>query len=247
MQTPVLIKVGGHQINDAEFLTELAATIRELAAPVIVVHGGGVEITQMQQVMGVQPRYVNGLRFTDETSLSTVEMVLCGVVNKRVVRVLLNAGVDALGMSGVDRGLIRARPIAEDMGYTGEIVSVRGEIIRELLAQGVTPVISPVCLGEDSNFNVNADHVAGAVAAAVGASQIVFLTNVEGVLIGEERAERLAEAHANDLINNGTIFGGMIPKVKTALEVLNAGVPQAAITNLTGLRSHGGTVFVREA
>lgn len=246
MNQPVLIKVGGHQINDAAFLAELAEIIRGFPAPVIVVHGGGKEISDMQKLMGIEPRYVNGLRYTDEPSLTMVEMVLCGVVNKRLVRYLIGARVDALGMSGVDRGIVRGRKIAEDMGFTGEVTQVRGDLLLDLLAQGTTPVISPVCLGEDSNLNVNADHVAGAVAAAVGASQIIFLTNVEGVLIGEERAARLAHDHASALIDDGTIFGGMIPKVRTALSVLDSGVPQAAITNLTGLRTHGGTVFVRK-
>lgn len=244
---PVLIKVGGHQIRDEPFLTELAAIIKDFSAPVIVVHGGGKEITDMQQLMGIEPRYVNGLRYTDEVSLAMVEMVLCGVVNKRLVRYLMQSGVDALGMSGVDRGLVRGRRIADDMGFTGEVTQVRGDVLMDILAQGLTPVIAPVCLGEDSNLNVNADHVAGAIAAAVDASQIVFLTNVEGVLIGEERAARLAQEHASRLIDDGTIFGGMIPKVKTALSVLDSGVSQAAITNLDGLRTHGGTVFVRDA
>lgn len=247
MNSPVLIKVGGHQISDHEFLAELAAIIKGFPAPVIVVHGGGKEISDMQKLMGIEPRYVNGLRYTDKDSLAMVEMVLCGVVNKRLVRYLMNAGVDALGMSGVDRGLVRGRKIAGDMGYTGEVTQVRGDVLMEMLLQGLTPVIAPVCLGEDSNLNINADHVAGAVAGAVGASQIVFLTNVEGVLIGEERAARLAHDRASDLIDNGTIFGGMIPKVKTALSVLESGVPQVAITNLTGLRTHGGTVFVKDA
>lgn len=245
---PILIKIGGNEIDDPAFLRELAATIGDFNMPVVIVHGGGKEITQLQQMMGITPQYVDGLRVTDAPSLAVVEMVLCGLVNKRLVRTLVNAGVDAIGMSGVDQGLVRAvqmRHDHHDMGFTGEIVHVRGEVISDLLLRGITPVIAPVCLGDDAptNYNVNADHVAGAIAAAIQAERIVFLTNVEGVLVNHQRVAQITEAQAHSLIEDGTISGGMIPKVKTALSVLRSGVSQAAITDLTGLKSHGGTVF----
>lgn len=248
MQNPVLIKIGGHEIADHDFLSNLAVTVREIDAPVIIVHGGGVEISTMQQTMGITPQYVDGVRVTDAESLAVVEMILCGVVNKRLVRYLMHAGVDAAGMSGVDRGLVRAVQMPE-MGFTGAVRAVRAEILQGLLAQGVTPVIAPLCLGSDEavTYNVNADHVAGAVAAAVNAARVVFLTNVEGVLVAGERVKSLDVAAAQGLIADGTIYGGMIPKVKTALHTLEGGVPQAVITNLQGLRTHGGTVFVPEA
>jgi acetylglutamate kinase len=173
-------------------------------------------------------------------------MVLCGVVNKRLVRYLLAGGVDALGVSGVDRGLVRAEKMphpTEDMGFTGRVVSVRGDVLRQWLSQGITPVIAPVCLGEGSNYNVNADHVAGAVAGSVEASRVVFLTNVEGVLVDGQRVATLSPEQAEMLITNGTIFGGMIPKVRTALHALDEGVPEAVITNLAGLKAGTGTVF----
>lgn len=247
---PIVIKIGGNEIDDPAFLHQLAATIHELQTPVVIVHGGGKEISQLQQVMGITPQYVDGLRVTDAPSLAVVEMVLCGLVNKRLVRVLVNAGVDAVGMSGVDRGLVRAvkmRHDHHDMGFTGKIVHVSAQVITDVLAQGITPVIAPVCLGDDAptNYNVNADHVAGAIAAVIQAERVVFLTNVEGVLVDGAPVAQLTEAQAQALIADGTIFGGMIPKVKTALGVLQTGVPQAAITNLTGLKSHGGTVFTR--
>ena len=245
---PVVFKIGGHEIADAAFLSALATTISQLNAPAIIIHGGGPEITQLQQLMGIVPRYVNGVRITDEPSMAVVEMVLAGVVNKRLVRHLIDAGVDAVGLSGVDRGLLRAVKMAhpdEDMGFTGHITHVRGDVLRDLLAQGVTPVIAPVCLGEDRpvTYNVNADHVTGAVAAAVRARQVVFLTNVEGVLVDGQPMPQLDTARVDQLIAQGTIFGGMIPKVTSALDVLKSGVPQAVITNLAGLTSHGGTVF----
>jgi len=247
MEKPVLIKISGHQLDDDHFLTDFATFIRNYPTPVIVVHGGGAEITRMQQMMGIEPLYIDGLRVTDAESLAMVEMVLCGVVNKRLVRHLVNAGVEAMGMSGVDRGIVRGRKLSIDMAFTGTVTSVKGDLLLDLLNQGITPIIAPVCLGEDSNLNVNADTVAGAVAVAVGASQTIFLSNVEGVLLEGQHLPQLTENQARDLIANGTVFGGMIPKVTTALDLLNAGVPQVKITNLVGLKKHGGTVLISDA
>ena len=133
----------------------------------------------------------------------------------------------------------------QDMGFTGEVVSVRGEVVLDLLTQGITPVISPVSLGEETNFNVNADHVAGALAAAINASRVVFLTNVEGVLVDNQVVNTLSPDQTQRLIDEGTIFGGMIPKVKTALHALETGVHSTVITNLKGLAIGGGTVFAK--
>lgn len=246
---PIVIKIGGNEIDDPNFLLQLAPTIKGLNTPTVIVHGGGREISNLQKVMGIEPRYLDGVRITDEPSLAIVEMVLCGTVNKRLVRHLLADGIDALGLSGVDRGLVRAEKMPHptvDMEFTGEVKSVRGEILMDLLKQGITPVIAPVSLGSDQHsYNVNADHVAGAVAQAIGASKVVFLTNVEGVLMNNEVTKTLTREKTQDLIADGTIFGGMIPKVQTALAALDSGIPQAVITNLTGLKTHGGTVFTR--
>lgn len=246
---PVVIKVSGHELDAPAFLDGLAAAVAALGEPALIVHGGGKEISTLQQRMGIEPRYVDGVRVTDAESLALVEMVLCGAINKRLVRRFIAAGVDALGLSGVDRGLVRAEKMqgmGRDMGFTGEVIAVRGDVLTGLLAQGVTPVLAPICLGPDSAYNVNADHVAGAVAAAIGASRIVFLTNVEGVLVNDAVVPGLSPEQVDTLIDDGTIFGGMIPKVRTALHALDSGVPQVVITNLTGLRSGGGTAFQRE-
>ncbi len=243
---PIVLKVSGHELDDAAFLQGLADVIAALDTPVVVVHGGGKEISTLQQQMGIEPRYVDGLRITDEPSLKLVEMVLCGSINKRLVRIFLAAGVDALGLSGVDRGIVRAEQMqvpGHDMGFTGSITTVRPEPLLELLAAGVTPVVAPICLGPDSAYNVNADHVAGAIAAAIGAARIVFLTNVEGVLVNGQVAPVLTPADVQALIADGSIYGGMIPKVTTALGALDGGIAQAVITNLNGLRAGGGTVF----
>lgn len=250
MQAPIVIKIGGHELEDELFLTDLAGIIREMSTPVVIVHGGGKEISRLQGQMGIEPRYIDGVRVTDDRSLALVEMVLCGTVNKRLVRYLVAGGVEAFGLSGVDLGLVRAQKMVHptvDMGFTGEVAAVRGEVLLDMLQRGLTPVIAPICAGPDSAYNVNADHVAGAVAAAIGAQKIVFLTNVEGVLIDNHPVMSLTPERTNTLIADGTIFGGMIPKVRMALHALDGGISQAVITNLTGLKTHGGTVFEYEA
>ena len=249
MPAPIVIKISGHELDSPDFLAELAATLKHFDTPVVIVHGGGKEITALQTRLGIEPRYVDGLRITDAESLALVEMVLCGTVNKRIVRTLVNAGIDAVGLSGVDGGLVSADKMTHesvDMGYTGEVTAVRVDLLVDMLDQGVTPVIAPICLGEDTNFNVNADHVAGAVAAALEAERLVFVSNVEGVLKDGAVIPQLTPNQVGEMIADGTIFGGMIPKVKTALESLAEGVAQAVITNLKGLSSGGGTVFAEK-
>lgn len=243
-----VLKIGGHTIAEPAFLTQLARIVADMPAPPVIVHGGGREISTMQQKLGLEPVYVDGVRVTDNQTLSVVTMVLCGTVNKRLVRYLVNSGVDALGLCGVDRGLIQAQAMQHDgmdMGFTGEVTAVRADLLHEMLSAGITPVIAPVCGGTDTDYNVNADHVAGAVAAALDAERLVFLTNVEGVLKDGTLLPELTDVQTDVLITKGVIHGGMIPKVETALHALNTGVSQAVITSLTGLVSHGGTVFRR--
>jgi acetylglutamate kinase len=132
------------------------------------------------------------------------------------------------------------------MGLTGTITAVRGEVVMELLRQGITPIIAPVSLGENTSYNVNADHVAGALAVAVQAQRLVFLSNVSGVLLKRKVVPSLTIARAETLIAGGRIFGGMIPKVRTALHAIDDGVYTAVITDLAGLKTGGGTVFTRD-
>ena len=130
-----------------------------------------------------------------------------------------------------------------DMGFTGEVNAVNAEVICQMLADGITPVVAPLCLGPDCAFNVNADHVAGALAVAIEARRIVFLTNVPGVLQEGELLEELDASQTRELVGSGIIHGGMIPKVETALQALETGVPQALVTDLNGLRQNTGTLF----
>ena len=242
--TKLIIKIGGNDIDDAAFLEAFVAAVKRLPALPVLVHGGGKEIGQLQTALGGEPRFVSGLRVTDSIALAAAEMVLCGSVNTRLVAALVAAGIDAQGLSGVDRGLIRVRKVQHtegDLGFVGTPVAVRGEVISGLLTAGVVPVIAPISLGPDSTYNVNADEAAGAVAAALGDAEVVFVTNVPGVLVGGAFAERLDVQQVNDLIGSGIITGGMIPKVRSALAALGAGVRAARITNLAGLASGAGT------
>ena len=164
-------------------------------------------------------------------------------MNKRITLALLQHGVDAQGLSGVDRGLLRVQPWGEDMGRVGRIVDVRVEVLSALFAMGVVPVVSPISQGAEGSYNVNADHAAGAIAAALNAEYAMFLTNVPGVLVGRDIAPRLTVTQAQDLIARGVIHGGMIPKVNAALDAVRRGVRKAIITNLGGLETGTGTVF----
>ncbi len=242
---PIVIKIGGNDLEQPGFIDDLARSVAALQqqTPCILVHGGGQAINRLQKQLGLEPVYVNGQRVTDDASLAVAEMMLSGSVNKALTMALLRAGVDALGLSGVDRGLLQVEPWGEGMGRVGRIVSVRADVLLGLCEQGVVPVVSPISLGPDGRYNVNADHAAGAIAAALHAAHATFLTNVPGVKIGAEVAPYLTVAQAQELIAQGVITGGMIPKVQAALAAIGSGVQKAIITDLPGLSAGTGTVF----
>ncbi len=246
-----LLKIGGNEMGDPGFLSGLAATLSAMAEQTVVVHGGGKAIAELQARLGLEEKKVDGLRVTDAESLEVTQMVLSGQSNKLLVGALLAGGVDAVGLSGVDGGLLRCvkkhHPSA-DLGFVGQIVEVRTELIHALLGQGWTPVISPVSLGTDGQiYNVNADEAAGAMAAALGASALNFVSNVPGVLDGHVRLlADLTVEQARSFIDSGIIHSGMVPKVQAALAVIGQGVPQVRIVDLAGLAKGGGTKFSRD-
>jgi acetylglutamate kinase len=246
-----VIKIGGNEMNAPGFLPELARQIATLAAAesLVVVHGGGQEIAALQSRLGIEPVKIDGLRVTDAESLAVAQMVLSGHTNKAVVVALLAAGLDAVGFSGVDGGMLRCRkkthPTA-DLGLVGEITTVRADMLNQFVTHGILPVISPISLGKDGQtYNVNADEAAGAIAAALAARTLDFVSNVPGVLYNDHILLELSPPEAEALMADGTINGGMIPKVRTALEALGRGVPQVRIVDLAGLSGGGGTVFSR--
>jgi acetylglutamate kinase len=250
---PILVlKIGGNQVEDEEYLDGFVAAVRKLLAnhALIVVHGGGKEIASLHDRLQVPFETVEGLRVTGEESLQLVEMVLNGTVNTRLVRRLVNAGVDAIGLSGVDVGLVRVTPLAvngRSLGRVGRVRNVNGEALLQLLDLELTPVISPLSLGEDGlAYNVNADHVATGVALAVQASRLVFVSNVPGVQVTGRTVRALTIGQIEALIEDGYITGGMIPKVRSAMDAVTSGAHQAVITDLAGLASGEGTAVIRE-
>jgi acetylglutamate kinase len=244
-----VLKIGGNQLDDPAFVAGMAVAVRVMVAagtPPVIVHGGGRAIRALQERFGIQPRTIGGLRVTDEQTMALVMMALIGSANVSLVAALTGAGVEAQGFSGADRGLLRSRQLTHpggDLGRVGRIVSVRAGVIRAALAEGVVPVIAPVALAEDGGFhNVNADQAAGAVAAALGAGRVIFLTDVPGVLRDGSRLERMARAEAEALISGGIARDGMAVKIGAALDALAAGVARAVITDLAGLSAGEGTV-----
>ncbi len=243
----LVLKIGGNEIDDPSFLGEFAHTIAALDESPVIVHGGGKEIADLQVRMGLTPQFVEGLRVTDEASLAIAEMVLSGRVNKRIVAALLQAGADAVGVSGVDFGLVRVEKMqhpAGDLGRVGRVVSVRGDVLRDFVERHIIPVISPISLGPEGSYNVNADSVACAVASALNADAVVFVTNVAGVIRDDRVIPSLTRREAEALIKSQVIRGGMVPKVRAALEAIANGACACRITNLEGLTNQSGTLFV---
>jgi acetylglutamate kinase len=201
--------------------------------------GGGPEITRMLDRVGIETRFVKGLRITDSDTMEIVEMVLAGRANKTLVTMIGTAGGSAVGLSGKDAGLLRARRLnaGVDLGLVGEVVEVQGRIIQTISEAGHIPVIASVGLGEaGESLNLNADHAAGVLAAALGASKMIILTDVPGVIRDDGRPDgtpalisSLTAAEARRLIADGTIRRGMIPKVEACLAALDRGVPSAHI------------------
>ncbi len=251
----VVLKVGGNELDDDTFLFGLvkavAAVIAEGHFPVIV-HGGGKAVTELGAKLGIAEQRIEGLRVTDEASLDVAEMVLSGLMNKRIVRLLVNAGIRAAGISGVDDGTIYVEKMWHplgDLGRVGEVRDVDDYLLRTLINAKIVPVVSPISFGalDALSYNVNADHAATAIAAKLGAIKLVFISNVPGILVAGRVVRAVTAGQAESWIDEGIIFGGMIPKVRSAIEAVRGGVAQAVITNLAGVQDGTGTGIIGAA
>ncbi|MBI2775791.1 MAG: acetylglutamate kinase [Chloroflexi bacterium] len=220
MSETVVIKLGGTTIAEqAQVLDEVAAIARR--RPVILVHGGGKRLTEWLDRMGVVSQWRGGLRVTDAASLEVAAAVLRGVINSELVSGLRALGVDAVGLSGVDGGLLIAERI-EELGFVARVVGLRRDLLDALMVAGQVPVVAPLARDENGIVcNVNADDVAAGLAAGIGARQLVLLTDVDGVRDEAGRKlDTLTAAEAQSLIDAGVIAGGMVPKVRAALGAL---------------------------
>lgn len=245
----VVVKFGGHAMGDAALGKAFAEdiTLLKLAGlNPVVVHGGGPQINAMLAKLDIKSEFAGGMRITDKKTVEIVEMVLAGSINKEIVQTIQEAGGRAIGLTGKDGNMVTVERLKRtvvdpdsniekvvDLGFVGEPKTVRTEVLDVLKRSEIIPVLAPVCPGEDGEtYNVNADTFAGAIAGALQATRVLFLTDVPGVLDkNKQLIKELSRAEAQRLIDEGVITGGMIPKVETCFEALDRGVEAAVILN----------------
>jgi len=245
----VVIKYGGHAMGDTEMSRLFARDVvllRQVGLNPIVVHGGGPQIGSLLDRLGVKSEFIDGLRVTDQETVEIVEMVLAGSINKSIVSAISEAGGRAVGLCGKDSSLIRAKKLKRtkrdpdsnieqvlDLGLVGEPAEIDPFILKSLESSEITPVIAPIGVGPNGEtLNINADTVAGALAAAIGAKRLLMLTDVSGVLNQDgELIVDMTASEAREAIADGTISGGMIPKVETCLNAVANGVEAAVISD----------------
>ncbi|MEE1212403.1 MAG: acetylglutamate kinase [Treponema sp.] len=235
----VVVKYGGNAMLNEDLkqaVMEDIVLLNTIGIKVVLVHGGGPEINHMLDRVGKESKFVDGLRYTDAETMEIVQMVLTGKLNKDIVGILLQKGGKAVGLSGVDTGLIRAKKTDKDLGFVGDVTEVNPDILVSLLDKGFIPVVSTVALGEqgDSNrYNINADTAAAKIAVALKAEKFVQLTNVPGVLRNIDDPstliKRIEKTAIGSLKATGIIAGGMIPKIDCCLTALEGGVPRTHI------------------
>jgi acetylglutamate kinase len=246
-----VIKIGGRPQLDPALPAAVAAAQRAAPGSLLVVHGGGDEVSTLQRLYGVEARFAGGRRVTSATDLAIIRMALSGSANKRLVSALVGAGVSAIGLSGEDGALLTADPLdPEQYGHVGAPAAVNIALLRHLLDAGYLPVLSPVSRSTDqtigSTLNVNGDDAAAAIAAALGADELLLVSDVAGVLSGDRPVPSLSPDEAQRLIGDGTARGGMAAKLQAALSALDGGVQRVRISDIAAITdAHRGTVLTR--
>ncbi|NWH07488.1 MAG: acetylglutamate kinase [Alphaproteobacteria bacterium] len=245
----IVVKYGGHAMGGSVAANHFAQDLvlmKQTGIDPIVVHGGGPQIGQMLERLSIKSSFVDGLRVTDKDAIDVVEMVLTGSINKQIVSAINGAGGRAVGLSGKDGNLIIARKIdrlrkdpqtgAEervDLGFVGDPETVNPEVLETIVGSDLIPVIAPIGVGQEGEtYNINADTVAGAVASAIGAERLILLTDVTGVMDKQGNViPKLTISDCRRLMNDGTISGGMIPKIQTCIDAVEAGVGAVVIVD----------------
>ena len=234
----IVIKYGGNAMLDDQLRSSFARDLvlmNLVGIKPIIVHGGGPQIGELLSRVGKESHFIDGMRVTDDETMNIVEMVLGGSVNKEIVSRLNSHGGKAIGLTGKDASLIKAEKLvtesSKDLGYVGKVTAINGEVLRFLSDKNYIPVIAPIGVGEDgTSYNINADLVASRVAEVMQAEKLIFLTNTIGLLDkGGTLLTGLNAKSVDELIKNGTISGGMLPKISSALEAVAAGVNRVHI------------------
>ena len=259
---PIVVKIGGSTLNHRDTSLKDLVTLQKQGTRVVVVHGGGNVISQWMQRQGIPPRFVDGLRVTDEKSLEIVVAVLTGLINKELVSQIHSLGGRALGFSGIDGGLLEAYIAKPELGYVGEVSRVDTEPILAIMDSGFIPMMAPLAFHRldgtkhaGGALNINGDTVAGEVARALSAERLIFLTDVPGVMDANGRVvPRLDRRRAGNLLRSGVVRGGMIPKLEACLraletspyaDIIDGREPDALLACLQGQAV--GTRIVRDA
>ena len=227
MRKPIIVKIGGSALAGGALddLPEILAS----ETPVVLMHGGGQQLTRVLDALDIPTQFREGLRVTDEATMKVAEMVFAGEVNKALVRELYAMGIPAVGLSGTDGPTLHVQPVP-NLGRVGNVTEVEPHLVETLWSGGFVPTIAPIGLGPEGAYNVNADSAAAALAAGLGAGHLFFLTDVNGLLYGGEAVPALAPNECEGYVERGLAVGGMVPKLRAAAEAAREGV-EARIVN----------------
>ncbi len=246
----LVIKYGGNAMNDETVTTTILqdlAALKIVGVNPILVHGGGPEINRMLTRLNIKPQFKNGLRITDEATMEVAQMILCGKINKNIVGELNSLGVKAIGLCGKDSQLIKAEKLDEGLGYVGKVTQINSRLLEILAKDEFIPVIASIATDDAGNsYNINADVAATAIAAAMHAEKLLFLSDIDGIMENkvekgekgekdenQKLIERINVAGLREMIANGSISGGMIPKAESCIEAIENGIPSVLVLNGT--------------
>ena len=237
----LVIKYGGNAMNDEAITTTILqdiAALKIVGVNPILVHGGGPEINKMLSKLGIEPRFVNGLRVTDEQTMEVAQMILCGKINKNIVGELNSMGVKAIGLCGKDSQLIKAERLDDKLGYVGRITEINAKLLDILARDEFIPVIASIATDDNGNsYNINADTAAAAIGAAMHAEKLLFLSDIDGIMANKDDKQTLIDritiAELRKMMEAGTISGGMVPKANSCIDAIERGINSVFVLNGT--------------